>query len=175
MQVIRVHLLRRDQQTPRLLQDPELRLGPLPPPRRFFRLLFPRHIIIIHMIHVIISMVVGLLVNVQHDRRPQAHRRHERVVRGPVLVRHDPLPRAVLVDQDVVGRAVRRVREDAQRLEARGDDGRGQPGRERRGQQRVGLGERGGPALQAAVRELGPAREGHGCYLFVLNSFLYLV
>lgn len=146
MQEVCIDLPPRDKQTPSFLQDPELRR--------------PRFISIYTLVRA--ALPTPLFVQIQHYWRAQTHRRNERVVRGTVLVRHDTLAGTVLVDQDVVWRAVRGLGEDAEGLEAGRDDRVDEPRRQRGGQQRVGLGQRGGPGLEAAVGELGPAGEGGG-------------
>ncbi|SLM35591.1 hypothetical protein LPUS_00388 [Lasallia pustulata] len=87
MQTILVHLPRRNQQTPRLQQNPP----PWP--------LLPRPL-------------PSLRVHVQHGRRPERHRCYDGMVGGAIFVREDALAGAVFVDQDVVRGAVGRVRED---------------------------------------------------------------
>lgn len=77
-------------------------------------------------------------------------------------MRHDPLTGLVFVDEDVVGRAVRRVGEDPELVEARRYDRVREPRGERRREQRVALGEGRRPGLQPSVRELRPAGEGGG-------------
>lgn len=157
VEVLCVQVVGGDQETARFLQDPKF---------GFSSSSLPVTSIVVRTIVIIIF----LLVNVQHNRRPQTDRRHERIIRRSVLVRHDALARPVLVDEDVVRSAVGRVREAPQRVESRRDDGGHQPRGQRRGDQLVGFGERRRPCLETAVGELGPAGEGDGVYLVVTGQ-----
>lgn len=115
---------------PRLLQDPELRRPP----------------------------ALALLVNIQHDRRAQAHRGHDGMIRRAVLVRHDSLAGGVLIDKDMVRALVRSVVPHAESLHAR-DEGL-EERRERRREKHVARAQRAGVCLQPPVAEDRPFRLG---------------
>lgn len=119
MQKFRIHLPPRHQQTPRLLQDPKSGCTiPLPAG------------IQVHLTLGLLAVLALalLVVNVQYDGRAEAHSRYERMIRGAILMRHDPLTRLVLIDQDVVWCTVRSIGEDAQGAEFGLDDRCCQPG-----------------------------------------------